>query len=139
MSGITEQMLVDYIEEFLGRKVSALDRYPIILVFDRAPIHNSERVLEAFHSVGCEEVQEVVKMPAQGAKRISPLDNGLFHLWKEKVRLHSPLTEKNIISAMNKEWLSLSQQNIKSAYHHCGLVKGTDPYKDCPNPKRHKH
>ena len=139
VAGINEQMLIDYIEDLLGRSISGLDLYPLVLVYDKAPIHNSQRVLDSFHSVGCEELKEVVKLPTQGPKRLSPLDNSLFSQWKHRVRSHFPLTESNIVSVMVKEWEATDPKQIKSYYHHCGLTYGSDLYGDCPAPHKHNH
>jgi hypothetical protein len=137
--GITEQMLIDYIEDILARTVSALDRYPVFLVCDRASIHTPTKIREAFWNVGCEELVEVLYMPTNAAKKMSPLDNSLFHEWKERVRNHAPYTEKNIISAMIKEWEATTQKHIKQYFHHCGITYGCDPYTDCPLPNKHTH
>ena len=78
-------MLITSIQTLLAQAVGALDRYPMYLVLDTASCHNEQKILEAFHvhDNGCQELIEVWKMPTEAAKRMSPVDNALFHDWKE--------------------------------------------------------
>ncbi len=80
-------------------------------------------------------------MPTKAVKRMSPLDNALFHIitWKERVRKHDPLTEDNIVQVMSNEWNNVSQCYIQSQYRKCGLVGYTNPYFDCPSPASVNH
>jgi hypothetical protein len=75
-------------------------------------------------------------MPPNAAKRMSPLDNSLFHDWKEICRNHCPATTKNIEQVMNDSWANL---NPAPHFRHCGLKRGQDPYFDCPDPVGHAH
>ena len=68
-------------------------------MIDRARIHNEEKIFEAFRERGG-HVMSILKMPAHGAKRMSPLDNALFHDWKEAIRKHGPLTLNRIRQVM---------------------------------------
>ena len=61
-------MFIKYIQDILAQACGALDRYPLYLVLDKASIHNEEKILEAFHDNGCQELVEVWKMPAKAAK-----------------------------------------------------------------------
>ncbi len=78
-------------------------------------------------------------MPTQAAKRLSPLDNALFHIWKESVRKHAPLTEDNVVRIMSDAWNNISSHYIQSQYRKCGLIGYTNPYFDCPQPSMHRH
>ena len=138
VKGVNTEMLVDYILSTLGQETWALDDPPLVLVVDRARIHNEERVMEAFRERGG-HVQQLLKMPPSAAKRLSPLDNSLFHDWKEAIRKHGPLTLANIQQVMSDEWNNVSQANIQSHYRHCGLMRFTDPYTDCPRRAVHQH
>lgn len=137
--GINARMLIDHINNLLAQACGALDRYPLYLLMDRSTIHNTENILQAFHDWGCQELAEVVLIPTQSAKRLSPLDNSLFHDWKEKVRASAPLQDGNIKGIMAAEWEQMAEPRIKQHYKHCGLIRGTDPYFDCPEPASHQH
>lgn len=137
VKGINGRMLLQFIDDTLAQAVEGLDRYPLTLVLDRAPIHtNVNRLMEAFHNRGCYSIKEILLLPPNAAKRLSPLDNSLFHDWKHIVRQHAPLTENNIEQVMNDAW---AQLNPKPMYQHCGLTKLKDPYFDCPAPSIHGH
>jgi len=139
VSGITAKMIVDYVEEYLHRDVSALDIYPIFLIIDQSTSHSREKLLNAFHDHGCEDVADVIYMPSKSAKRLSPLDNGIFAYWKRKVRNNEKITKNNIISIMTKEWENIPPHILHSAYKHCSLVRRSNVYKDCTNPHVHQH
>lgn len=132
-------MLVEYIRNILAQAAGALDTYPLILVVDRATIHNEQKMIEEFHDWGCQELVEVLKMPAAAAKRLSPLDNALFNVWRQRVLASGPLSIGNIKQRMSDAWNSLSAPDIQSQYRHCGLMRRADVYFDCPNPAVHKH
>src|SRR6266702_3616296 len=136
--GINKQMLERYVDNMLAQAVGALDVYPVILVMDKASIHKRD-IIQVFHDRGCQDLQDVLFMPTQSPKRLSPLDNALFHVWKERVRKHAPLTEDNVVQVMSKEWENMSSRYIQSQYRKCGLVGYTNPYFDCPAPNSHRH
>jgi hypothetical protein len=52
-------------------------------VVDRASNHNAEKILEVFHDWGGQEFKEVIVTPPAAAKRLSPLDNSLFNIWRQ--------------------------------------------------------
>lgn len=136
--GINKKMLIKYIQEILAQQVGALNKYPVFLVMDRASIHKGE-ILQEFHDMGCQDLKEILLMPTQAAKRMSPLDNALFHDWKEAVRKHGPLTLRNIQQVMADEWNKISAEKIQAHYKHCGLTSSADVYSDCPAPSSHRH
>jgi hypothetical protein len=93
VDGINSAMLIEYIAETLAPEVAALGLKNPVLMLDRASIHSEKRITKAFSECGV-QLKEVIKIPTQSAKRLSPLDNSLFHDWKEKVRKSCPLTEE---------------------------------------------
>lgn len=137
--GVTQHMLLQYIRNLLAQACGALDVYPLILYLDRSPIHNEEKMLEVFHDWGCQELIQVVKIPPASAKRVSPLDNSLFNLWRQRVLNSGPLTKNNIKRRMNAAWESITTKEIQQQYRHCGLMRQQDPYFDCPFPSTHQH
>jgi hypothetical protein len=136
--GINKKMLVKYIQEILAQQVGALNKYPVFLVMDRASIHQQD-LLQEFHDMGCQDLKDILLMPTNAAKRISPLDNSLFHDWKEAIRKHGPLTLRNIQQIMADEWNKLTEAKIHAHYKHCGLIGKQDVYVDCPHPEIHAH
>lgn len=135
--GINSAMLHQFIDDVLAQAVEGLNRYPIILVLDRASIHlDTEAILQAFRDRSSESIKEILFMPPNAAKRMSPLDNALFHEWKDQCRTHCPATKKNIQRIMSDAW---NKMKPFPHYKHCGLTRGTDPYFDCPDPTHHQH
>jgi hypothetical protein len=137
--GINQHMLLEYIRNLLAQAAGALDTYPLLLVLDRATIHDEAKIIQEFHDWGCQELTQIIKMPPAAAKRLSPLDNSLFNLWRSKVLAVGPLTKANIKQRMSDAWNQLTEADILPQYRNCGLMRHQDPYFDCPNPAVHKH
>ena len=139
VKGIREFMLLSYIDKILGQAVASLDLYPLTLVLDRSTTHNPGKIMEAFHDAGCQDLATVYLLPPNSAKRMSPLDNSLFHKWKEGCRKRKKLTSKNIVQIMADEWNKITKKTLHAQYQHCGLMCGKEVYFDCPAPTDHNH
>ena len=137
--GVRKWMLHEYIHSVLAQAVEALDDYGVVLVMDRATIHNPPEMLQEFQDAGCGIIKKVRLMPAYAGKRLNPLDNSLFHEWKEAVREEGPITKNNIVCIMHKKWMSIPPEHIRAHYHHFVLMCSLDPYGDCPDPVAHQH
>lgn len=137
--GVNQDMLLQYIRNLLAQAAGALDQYPLLLVLDRATIHSEEKIMQEFHDWGCQELTEVIRIPTASAKRLSPLDNSLFSLWRQRVLADGPLTKSNIKQRMSDAWNSITPEEIHAQYKHCGLLRHQDVYFDCPNPASHRH
>jgi hypothetical protein len=138
VKGITKRMLEQGVDDILAQAVGAIDKYPLYLVVDKASIHRQDLV-QVFHDRGCQDLEQMLIMPTQAAKRMSPLDNALFHIWKERVRKHAPLTKRNVVQVMTDEWNNLSPRYIQSQYRKCRLMRYQNVYEDCPAPSVHRH
>lgn len=135
--GVNGEMLRQFLDDTLAQAVEGLDRYPLTLVLDRAPIHlNLDSLLQAFRDRSSESIKEILLLPPNAAKRLSPLDNSLFHDWKEECRKRTPATADNIEQIMNDAW---EQMDPAPHYKHCGLTRSKDVYFDCPAPAIHRH
>jgi hypothetical protein len=138
VKGITKKMLEQAVDSILAQAVASIDEYPLFLVIDKACIHQQD-LIQVFHDRGCQDVKQVLFMPTQAAKRMSPLDNALFHTWKNKVRKRAPLTEDNVVNVMSDEWNTIRSENIRSQYRKCLLMRDQNVYADCPAPRSHHH
>ena len=137
--GVNQDMLLQYIRDLLAQAAGALDQYPLLLVLDRATIHSEEKIMQEFHDWGCQELTEVIRIPTASAKRLSPLDNSIFNLWRQRVLADGPLTKSNIQQRMSDAWNSITAEEIHAQYKHCGLLRHQDVYFDCPDPASHHH
>ena len=77
-------------------------------------------------------------MPPNSAKRLSPLDNSLFHQWKETVQKLGRITKNNIVQIMTDERNHIKQSTLMAHYRHCRLIHNNNPYFDCPDPSSHQ-
>ncbi|CAF4998505.1 unnamed protein product, partial [Rotaria sp. Silwood1] len=139
VKGINNNMLIDFIEKILCPSSSTLDHCPIYFVLDKLHIHNISKIKEALDNFECTKSVEILFISTQAAKRINPLDDALFHEWKERGRQHSLFTEETLATTMTNEWFNTRKDNIKHYYDHCGITYGQDVYKDCPFPLNHHH
>jgi len=137
--GVTQEMLLQHIRNLLAQAAGALDVYPLLLVVDRSGIHQPDNMLRELHDWGCQEMKEVLLLPPASAKRLSPLDNSLFNLWRTRVLADGGLTKHNIRRRMSDAWNSITAEDIRAQYRNCGLMRHQDVYFDCPNPTAHKH
>lgn len=138
VKGITKKMLHQAVDSMIAQAVSGIDQYPLFLIVDKACIHHQD-ILQVFHDRGCQDIKQVWFMPTQAAKRMSPLDNALFHFWKDRVRKHAPLTEDNVVQIMSDEWNKLSSSYIHSQFRKSLLMREQNVYGDCPAPASHDH
>jgi hypothetical protein len=138
-SGVTQHMLLEYIRNLLAQSAGALDVFPLWMILDRSPIHNQDNIIQTFHDWGCQELTHVLLLPPSSAKRLSPLDNSLFNLWRQRVLDGPTLTESNIKQRMSDAWNSITSAEIRAQFRHCGLIRGQDVYFDCPLPAQHHH
>lgn len=137
--GIDTAMLLSHIRDLLAQAAGALDQYPLILVLDRASIHNEEKIMQEFHDWGCQGLTQVLRMPSASAKRLSPLDNSLFNLWRQRTLAAGPLTKRNIKQRMSDAWNTITAADLHAQYRNCALLRHQDVYFDCPDPAAHKH
>jgi hypothetical protein len=137
VKGINGPMLLQFIDDVLAQAVEGLDRYPLTLVLDRATIHRDLGSIRlAFRDRGSEAIKDIILLPPNAAKRLSPLDNALFHDWKEECRKHCPVTLRTIEQVMSDAWMKM-----KPGPHYLGsgITRTKDPYFDCPAPHEHRH
>jgi hypothetical protein len=139
VKGINSDMFIDFITNVLCPSITELNPSPMYLVLDKSNIHNASKIEQAFRNFGYTGLREVLILPTQAAKRVSPLDNTLFHEWKERIRKHSLLTEETLSTTMINEWYNTKEENIKHYYEHCAITHGQNVYKDCPSPSKHRH
>lgn len=139
VKGLNTSMLLEYIRDDLGPAVRELGQSSCVLVLDKAPIHKcAKKIIDTFRECGA-TIERLIYYPTAGAKRLSPLDNSLFHRWKECVRDRCPVLEADLPDIMIEEWSKLAPAQIKSYYKHCGYHADRDLYFDCPNPSVHQH
>jgi hypothetical protein len=137
--GIDTAMLLQHIRQVLAQAAGALDTYPLYLVLDRASIHNEDKIMQEFHDWGCQDLAEIIKLPPASAKRLSPLDNSLFNLWRQRVLAGASLTKRNIKQKMSDSWNTITAKELHAQYKHCGLLRHQDVYFDCPDILSHRH
>jgi hypothetical protein len=90
-------------------------------------------MIQALKAGKCKSVVDVCYMPIASAKYISPLDNPIWHSYKEVIRNQYPVTTRNLLLLLSQTFLSLSKREIKNAYRKCAIVRGADVFYDQPS------
>lgn len=139
VNGITGEMLIRYIDSVLAQSIAALDRYPMYLILDNSNVHNKQKMIDAFRDRGCQNLKDIVFMPADGAKRLDPLDNGIFGVWKQRCRNHNNISQIDMKHIMSLEWNKIDSHLLRGCYNHCLYARNADVYEDCPQPTVHHH
>lgn len=137
--GVNWRMFEQYIIDTLAPAVASIDLYPLTLVVDKANIHTPAKIKQALIDGGCQNVANIIILPTQAGKRMSPLDNALFHTWKTRVKQLGPTQARSLVQVMADEWDKLPSSEIRENYRNCALMRGADVYRDCPDPRSHQH
>ena len=89
---INTELLIDFITNILSPVIHEFNPTPTHLVLDKANIRNVSKINQPLQYTELNDMQIVIT-PSQAPKCVNPLDNGLFHETKERIRKHSFLTE----------------------------------------------
>lgn len=124
--GITKAMFNGYMADTLGPAIAGLNTDCMKLVVDGARIHNLKEIEQALDNAGADNVEEIVLLPKEVAKHVSPLDNALFHDFKEAVRdrvknerVNMPTLKRRV----RKMWASIKPEKLEAHYRKSRLYK----------------
>ncbi len=71
-------------------------------------------MIEALKAGKCKSVMDVCYMPTASAKYISPLDNPIWHKYKEVIRNQYPITITNLPSVLSQNFfIIIKRRNQK--------------------------
>ena len=122
--GITKAMFNDFLETKLAPAICDLDEEDLLIVIDRARVHNVKEIDAILDNNGCDNVKEIILLPRETAKHVSPLDNALFHDFKQGVRerlKNKEITFNKIKAAARREWGDFDSAALQAHYRHCRL------------------
>lgn len=122
--GITKSMFLDYVSGVLAPAASAMDLEDATLVLDRSKIHNVADIEAVLDNEGCDNIKHILMLPKETAKHVSPLDNALFHEFKEDVRKEVKgkiVSLDTLKSHARRVWERFSPKQITAHYRHCRL------------------
>jgi hypothetical protein len=123
--GIDQEIFLDYLSDDL---IPALSNYPPrqwCFITDRASIHNLGEIQEELNSLDyTPTIQHVVLLPTNTAKYVSPLDNCLWHLWKDRVRQTEMRLGEGLDTLLVRTWGGMEKRVIHSSYRKCRLMRG---------------
>ena len=128
--GYTKSMLRKFLQEKLAPKIKKMKVKKVIIGLDKGLAMKRDEVLEDIQGGGAKNLHDAWIFPTSTAKYVNPLDNTLWHSLKERVRARKPQSENETATAMEEEFMAISEADIKGYYRHCALTRGSDPRKD---------
>lgn len=132
IAGVRKVVVNEWILNTLAPAINRLSIENFYLICDKSRAHNKRNMIEALNAGGCGSVIDVCHMPTASAKYVSPLDNPIWHIFREAIRSQHPLTTANLPTILSETFLSLSEQEINNAYRKCAIVRGTNFFYDQP-------
>ncbi len=130
VKGVRQMVINQWITDTLAPAINQLHIDNVYLICEKINAHSDEGMMHALRADKCRSVKKILYIPTASAKYLSPLDNPLWHNFREVIRAEHPLSTTDIPSVLSETFYSLSKQTIKSAYSKCGLMPGTDEYYD---------
>jgi hypothetical protein len=132
--GYTKHIILQWMQRTLSKIINQTGQIGVVIVLDKGLAIKSEEVKAAVEAGGCDRVAEVWIMPTGIAKHVNPLDNSLWHQYKNCVREAAPTSHITMMKALKSCWKNISAASVTNYYHKCALFRHQDIYKDCPNP-----
>jgi len=123
--GIDQEMFLDYISDDLVPSLSNMPRRNYHFITDKASIHNLNEIQEEIKSLdNTNTIKHVLLLPTNTAKYVSPLDNSLWHLWKDRLRHGDSRPEEGLDAFLVRTWEGMETEAIHSMYRKCRLMRG---------------
>lgn len=128
--GYRKRDILKFISSQLAKALPKLKIKDMILLIDKGCRVSREEAMQAFQNGNCHCVKDVMILPTQSGKHISPLDNCLWHELKDDVRTQVPTTEEDMVRAIRYSWKKISSDHLHRYYKHCALTRGQDSGKN---------
>ncbi len=100
IESVRKEIVNEWIVKTLVLAINRLSIDNIYLICDKSRSHNKVNMMETSKAGKCESVIDVCYMPTASAKHISPLDDPIWHRFKEVLRSQYPVTTKNLPSLL---------------------------------------
>lgn len=126
VKGYTKKYVLTWLREKLAPCIHALRREGMVVVFDKGLSMTPSEAKGVLVEGGCPEDIQVWIMETGIAKHCSPLDNALWHEWKERVRGQQPISELSLLRIIPRQWYSIPAKHIKGYYRKCALIWRSD-------------
>lgn len=130
VKGYTKPMVKNFLKNKLAPKIMDMKIKDVVVCMDKGLSFKEEEAKEQLEAGGAQNVKEVLILPTNTAKHVSPLDNTLWHSLKERVRARKPRTENGTARILKEEFMAISETNIQSYFKKCKLTWRSDPSGD---------
>lgn len=126
VKGYNKGRVLSWFRHTLSLNIQALHRDGMVVVVDKALKMKPEQVKEALVAGGCNDDLQVWVMETGIAKHCSPLDNSIWHEWKDKVRAQAPVSETSLLRIIQRQWHSIPSNHVTNYYRKCALTQHSD-------------
>ena len=130
VKGYTKERVLKWFCKTLALNIQALHRKGIVVVVDKALSMKPEEAKAALVAGGCIEDVQVWVMETIIAKHCSPLDNTIWHEWKDRVRAQQPVSENSLLRTIQRQWHAIPSAHVTNYYRKCALTWGSDATRD---------
>ena len=87
IKSIRQEVINQWITDTLARAINRLSMNNIYLICDKSRTHNQVDMMQALHAGECYSVIKILYLPTGAAKYLSPLDNPIWHSFREVIRI----------------------------------------------------
>jgi hypothetical protein len=126
VKGYTKSRVLSWFRNTLAKNIVALHREGVVVVVDKALSMKPEEAEGALVAGGCSNQVQVWVMETGIAKHCSPLDNSLWHEWKDRVRAEAPISESSLCRIIQRRWHGLPSNHVSNYYRKCALTQHAD-------------
>ena len=130
VKGYTKPMVKDFIRSELAPKIMEIKVKDVVVVMDKGLSFKAEEAKKQFTAGEAKNVKNVLILPTNTAKYVSPLDNTLWHSLKERVRARKPKTEAGTARILKEEFMGINQTDIQNYFTKCKLSWRSAPSED---------
>ncbi|CAF5161122.1 unnamed protein product, partial [Rotaria sp. Silwood1] len=97
-----QKVINQWITDVLAPVINQLGIKNLYLICDKSSSHNRVSMMQALRAGKCYRVKKNLHMPTGSAKYLSPLDNPLWHSFKETIRNKHPLILLDIPAVLSQ-------------------------------------
>jgi hypothetical protein len=122
VNGYTKERVLSWFRNTLATNIQALHRDGVVVVVDKALSMKPQEAKGALVAGGCSDKVQVWVMDTGIAKHCSPLDNSIWHEWKDRVRAAAPVSENSLYRIIQQLWHSIPAYHVTNYYRKCALT-----------------
>ena len=122
VKGYTKDIVLDWVNESLAGEIERMKPRQAVVCIDQGLKLTKDEVIEELNGGGADNVRDVWIMPTNGGKLLDPLDNTLWHTWKEKVMSQRPTNPDDLAKVMLEQFDAIPTDDVRRCFRKCSLL-----------------